>query len=196
MERDTLRPLEGDPRFDIVVCGIGPSNAAKVVTELAERQCTLVLSWGLAGSLTNTLSAGTLTRPATVIDAHSQQKYPTSDAGADGVLVSVDKFADSSAKVILASETGAQAVDMESAAIAKRCLELGIAFRVYRAISDELDDRWIDSLAGLLDTRGKLRLWPTVRAMLTNPTELLRARKHTRLALQTLLAEAEELRRS
>jgi adenosylhomocysteine nucleosidase len=121
----------------VVVCGgIGP-EAARRATEavIALYQPARVLSAGFAGALTESLRVGDVIEPRRVADARDGSKTDTG-AGA-GLLVSFSSVAGTEQKAKLAGAYGAQAVDMEAAAVAKGAEARGLPFTAIKAISDE-----------------------------------------------------------
>jgi adenosylhomocysteine nucleosidase len=121
----------------VVVCGgIGP-EAARRATEavIALYGPARVLSAGFAGALTESLRVGEVIEPRRVVDARDGSK---TDTGAgDGLLVSFSSIAGTKQKARLAGAYGAQAVDMEAAAVAKGAEARGLQFTAIKAISDE-----------------------------------------------------------
>jgi hypothetical protein len=74
--------------------------------------------------------------PGTVIDSHTDERFSTQ--GGTGVLVSAAAIVDERAKKQLGVQYGADAVDMEGAAVASVAQENGILFCAVKSISDEL----------------------------------------------------------
>jgi nucleoside phosphorylase len=122
----------------VLVCGgIGP-EAARRATEavIALYRPARVLSAGFAGALTESLRVGEVIEPRRVVDARDGSR---TDTGAgDGLLVSFSSVAGTEQKAKLASAYGAQAVDMEAAAVAKGAEARGLQFTAVKVISDEL----------------------------------------------------------
>jgi len=71
-----------------------------------------------------------------VIDGATDERFPTQ--GGSGALISAAAVADEEMKRQLGEKYGADAVDMESAAVARVAQEAGIAFCAVKSISDEL----------------------------------------------------------
>jgi adenosylhomocysteine nucleosidase len=121
----------------IVVCGgIGP-EAARRATEaiISLYRPGRVLSVGFAGALVKSLRVGEVFEARRVVDAKDGSQTDTG-LGA-GVLVSVSSVAGVEQKAKLASAYGAQAVDMEAAAVAKGAEARGLRFAAIKVISDE-----------------------------------------------------------
>ncbi len=81
------------------------------------------------------MRVGEVIEPRRVVDARDGSR---TDTGAgDGLLVSFSSIAGTEQKAKLASAYGAQAVDMEAAAVAKGAEARGLQFTAIKAISDE-----------------------------------------------------------
>ena len=134
----------------VLVCGGIRAQAARRATEaiIALYQPGMVQSVGFAGALDRSWKVATIMTPALVIDAQDGSR--TELGSSAGVLVSVASIADVEQKKKLAKTYGAQAVDMEAAAVAKGAEARGVAFSAVKVISDEIDfalpslDRFID----------------------------------------------------
>jgi hopanoid-associated phosphorylase len=95
------------------------------------------------------------------------------------------------AKQGLFRDTGAVAVDLESAAVAAAAAERGVPFAVVRAIADPAG-RPVPalSLAGM-GLEGEMRPWPVIRGLLASPRHLpalIRLGRDTRRSLAALKA--------
>jgi adenosylhomocysteine nucleosidase len=121
----------------VLVCGGMGAESARRATEavIALYQPALVTSVGFAGALDRELKVGGLFSPRRVIDARDGSSVDTG-IGA-GVLVSSPAIADPAQKARLAASFGAQAVDMEAAAVARGAQARGVRFTALKAISDE-----------------------------------------------------------
>ncbi|MGI9103095.1 MAG: hypothetical protein ACR2IF_11695 [Terriglobales bacterium] len=120
----------------VAICGGVGAAAARAAAELAfgmARPC-VVISAGFAGALEPGLAAGDVFTPAVVIDARSGRKYPAGNGR--GTLVSASAVSNTAAKRELATKFGAQAVDMEAAAVAEVAEAHGVAFAAVKGISD------------------------------------------------------------
>ena len=123
----------------VVICGGIGRHAARRATEalIALYQPVAVQSVGYAGALTPTLEAGALVRPGRVIDAGDGSSVTIADRRP--VLITSSSVATSSQKANLARIYGADAVDMEAAAVAKGAEARGIGFTALKVISDTYD---------------------------------------------------------
>jgi adenosylhomocysteine nucleosidase len=119
----------------VVVCGgMGP-EAARRTTEavIALFRPQLVVSAGFAGALDSRIDVGEIIRPARVVDARDGSVTETQG---QGTLVSFASVADALQKSKLARAYNADAVDMESSAVARGAEARGVQFSAIKAISD------------------------------------------------------------
>jgi adenosylhomocysteine nucleosidase len=135
----------------VLVCGgigaEGARRAAEAILTLYTPR--LVYSVGYAGALEPGLRVGEIITPARVIDAGdgSSIRIP----GGNSVLVSYKQVASPEQKSKLWQSYGAQAVDMESAAVARAAELKTVPFKALKVISDEFDfdlpgtERFVDS---------------------------------------------------
>ena len=135
----------------VVVCGgIGPEAARRAAEAvIAIYSPRLVYSVGFCGALEPGLKAGDVILPAQVIDARDGSRVNLAEG--KGVLVSFSAVADPAQKAKLKESFGAQAVDMEAAAVARAAQARGVEFAAVKAVSDEFHfefpptDRFVDS---------------------------------------------------
>jgi len=123
----------------VLVCGGIGAGAARRACEavIALYQPSLVVSAGFAGALQAELRIGSTLTPRVVVDASDGSRTDTGLGS--GVLVSLDSVAGPEQKAKLAKAYGAQAVDMEAAAVARGAEARGVHFRAIKAISDAPD---------------------------------------------------------
>lgn len=121
----------------VVLCGGIGAEAARRATEavIALYQPDLVLSVGFAGALDAALKVGEIFSPSRVVDARDGSSVEI--ATGRGVLVSAGAIAGTEQKLRLAESYGAQAVDMEAAAVARGAQTRCVPFMAVKAISDE-----------------------------------------------------------
>jgi adenosylhomocysteine nucleosidase len=125
----------------VLVCGGIGSEAARRAAEaiIVLYKPALVISAGFAGGLDPTLRAGHALTPRLVIDAGDGSR--TDSGSGAGVLVSFAAVADSEQKASLAMAYGADAVDMEAAAVSRCAQAHGIQFTACKVVSDSRDQR-------------------------------------------------------
>jgi len=151
-----------------LVCGGIGAEFARRATEagIALYRPALVISAGFAGGLSRDLKAGDRVVPALVVDAKDgsrvQTAIPETALGqqgmARGVLVSVPYVAGADQKRRLAEAYGAQAADMEAAAVARGAEARGVAFMAAKAISDAVDDG-LPPLQQFVTLDGRFSTW-------------------------------------
>jgi adenosylhomocysteine nucleosidase len=121
-----------------VVCGgIGP-GAARRATEAMIREVKplRVLSVGFAGAVDGSLP-GQIVEPRIVINAADGVR--TEVGSGEGILVTSATVAGKEQKARLGNAYGANAVDMEAAAVAQGAQARGVEFGALKAISDDAD---------------------------------------------------------
>ncbi|HEY6372151.1 MAG TPA: hypothetical protein VIX37_16365 [Candidatus Sulfotelmatobacter sp.] len=176
----------------VLVCGGIGAEAARRASEavIAIYAPKVIFSAGFAGALDPELKVGSIIRPRRVVNAgegSSVNLDGVSQEGAEGVLVSFASVASPEQKASLRDSFGAQAVDMEAAAVARAAEVRGVEFAVVKVISDEFDfrfpstERFVDSNGQFLEERlawfAALRpwLWPRVLQLARNSNRASRA---------------------
>jgi adenosylhomocysteine nucleosidase len=171
----------------VLVCGgigiDGARRAAEAVIEFYHP--ALVQSVGFAGALQSALRVGDIFVPAAVIDWRDGSRVEIE--GGNGVLITFMTVVDADQKPKLAQAYGAQAVDMEAAAVAAAARAHGIQFAVVKVISDELKFE-MPEIARFIDSQGRFRngafaayvalrpwLWRRVAALARNSSKAARA---------------------
>jgi adenosylhomocysteine nucleosidase len=164
----------------VVVCGGIGAEAARRAAEavIAAYTPQLLFSAGFAGALDPKLKVGNIVCPRHVIDSRDGSSA-SFDQGV-GILVSFGSIATPAQKKKLRDSFGAQAVDMEAAAVARAAEARGTGFAVVKVISDELDFEF-PSLEHFIDSSGQFRggrfawftalrpwLWPKVAQLAKN----------------------------
>jgi adenosylhomocysteine nucleosidase len=183
------------PGLSILITGIGRRNAETSVRDfLAANSTELVFTCGFAGGLNPGL------KPGEVVFELSEPQLPTPDSQLQAQLLAAgarpaklfcaDRIATTvTEKKKLRDETGADAIEMESATIRAICRERGIPCATVRVISDTanedlpLDFNVLSKPDQSLDY-GKLFL-----AIAKSPGKLgalMRLQKQTRLAAERL----------
>lgn len=185
-----------DPRLSVAISGADTRTAELKAELLVADGAHALVSWGMAGSLNPDLAPGHLVIGSTVTPDHDPtmalvtppDRWGRPLAGAT-VLVATP-----GAKARLRAETGADAVDMETAALARAAAPHGLPVLAVRAIADPADRALPVFLAGVLDSRGRPRPAALMAGLLGNPTALgalWRLRGDSRAALATLARFAE-----
>jgi adenosylhomocysteine nucleosidase len=211
LEAGIPRRLRVPPCPMVYVSGPGRERARIAAERAITDGAEAILSWGLAGGLKEAAQTGTVLLPEAVISAEGQwpsdrawrERLALALAGRFSVnqqpLVSTERILTTrQEKSKTASESGASAVDMESAAIAQVATEHGVAFVVLRVVADGPRDELPDNVETLVTADGHTRL----RGLLGMVTSLRRLHlllalaRHSQAARRQLGAVIQELVRS
>jgi adenosylhomocysteine nucleosidase len=202
-----LDPVAGAgwPRFaggvlEIIPIGVAASQLALRLREAVSP--TLVVSAGVCGALAPELAVGALVVPEAVLGPDGRRYATAAVAGArrHGTLLTTDRvLEDGAAKSRRWLQTGALAVDMESAPILEWAAARGVPALVVRAVSDPAGRGVPADLARIVQTDGRVRPMRAVSAMLARPGALADAvalRAGTTSALKTVAVMLGTLARS
>ena len=154
----------------VLVCGGIGREAARRAAEavIAFYSPGVVWSAGFAGALETGMKVGDVVVPARVIDSSDGSSVGLESGS--GVLVSFEAVASPGQKLKLRESFGAQAVDMEAAAVARASQLHGVRFATVKVISDESDftfpelDRFVDGKGRFLE--GRFAVYAAVRPWL------------------------------
>ena len=156
-----------------VVC-VGP-RAACLAERSGWRAPTLVISAGACGALAPDLAVGGLVVPEAVIGPNGSRLAaaalaPLARMGT--VLTLADVVHTTSEKARLWIETGAIAVDTESAVILEWARAIGVPAAVVRGVSDGAASGVPRDLAAVVEPGGRISRPHALRAMLSRPAAL------------------------
>jgi adenosylhomocysteine nucleosidase len=222
---ESLRERLGEPlllgeHVLLVVSGIGPDRAQQAAAALLERGARALLSFGVAGGLDPSLRPGALVVATETIGERGERlttdgawraraserlAEPLSGiAGRPIARVVVAPIAESACVVHdpaekrrLAQSSGAAAVDMESAALARCAARAGLPYLALRAVCDSADMPIPVSAKIAVDGSGRLRLARLLLALIPRPLEsfsLIQVDRAFRAALATLAEVAGRAR--
>lgn len=143
--RRSLRDLDGrafqffEAEGKVLICGGIGSEHARRATEAIIRLYApaMLISAGFAGALQPDVRVGQVLVPRVVIDVGDGSRIDTGTG--TGILATFGAIADAAQKAKLARAFGAQAVDMEAAAVARGAEAHGLRFMACKAISDASD---------------------------------------------------------
>jgi adenosylhomocysteine nucleosidase len=201
-----LAPVPGAtfPHFSagvLELAAVGLRGARLAERARAWRAPEVVISAGACGALDPALSVGALVVPTVVLGPDST-RWPTTAlprVTPSGALLTVGDVIESAAqKARLWMETGALAVDMESAAILAWAHEHGVPGAVVRAVSDDAERAIPAALAAAVGEDGRVRPLRAVAAALTRATalgDLLELRAGTEAALKSVAGALAKLAR-
>ena len=187
----------------IWLCGIGEQAAARAAEGLHAAGATSLMSFGLAGALDSALRPGSLVLPERIyadrpfhVDLPWRDRLrdllPSHIHVASGTLAASRHILTSAAaKLALAHDTGACAVDMESGAIAEVAERARVPFLAVRAISDPIEFSPPSALLHAIRPDGSAYIGRLLGLLLRgriNPGILLRLAIESRAACSTLTA--------
>jgi adenosylhomocysteine nucleosidase len=177
----------------VLVCGGIGAEAARRATEaaIALYRPELVISVGFAGALDPALKVGEVFLPNRVVDARDGSGVEV--AGGRGVLVSAASVAGVEQKAKLSASYGAQAVDMEAAAVARGAQARGVRFVAVKAISDESAFE-VPSMDWFVDGRGQFHTGRFVISLTLRPwlwPRVIQLGRNSGKASRALCAELE-----
>ncbi len=179
----------GASACDVLITGIGPDNARRQLHGAFTRRApALVLTCGFAGGLSPELRCGEVL-------FHAAKHFTASDRlvaarARPGRFVCSDVIAvTKQSKAALRMESGADAVEMESAAILEICAKRGIPAAIVRSISDAADTDMPIDFNAVFDANWRMSYWKLAAIIARKPTkisELIRFRRETRSAAENL----------
>jgi adenosylhomocysteine nucleosidase len=149
----------------VVHVGIGLESAARTIRAvLGAGRPRLVIGAGFGGGLDPRLRAGD-----TVTDDFSRQP----DDGKRAILSRAEPVETAADKRKFHRETGAQVVDMETAALVAACNSAGVPLIAIRAVSDTADEALPVPFAGWFDiARQRVRPMALVGFLMRNPSRI------------------------
>ena len=186
----------------VVVGGIGAEAARGAAQAVIVRYSPdVIVSAGIAGALVPELHVGETIFPARVIDAKDGSRHETAIKNAPlsntalgrAVLVTSPQISGRRQKEHLAKSYGAQAVDMESAAVARAAMSHNIPFIAIKTISDECDFEMPEMSQFVRDGRFQEKrfvLYTALRPWLW--LRVLRLARNARIASENLCAWLRE----
>ena len=180
---------------------VGP-RAAHIDARAAGSATTLVVSAGVCGALAPDLAEGDLVVPEAVVGAGAIRHATAALPGLRraGHLLTVDAVVSTAElKARLWMETGAHAVDMESAVILAWARERGVPAAVVRAVSDDAGHGIPAALSAAVGEDGRVRPLRAVAAALSRATalgDLLELRAGTEAALKSVAGALAKVARA
>ena len=179
------------PGMEILVTGMGRENAERAVHAVLKREPPqLVLTCGFAGGLNPYLKSGTVVFSADddagltplLLDAGA---CPVNFHCADRVAVTVGE------KQQLWTQTGADAVEMESGIIRAICRAHGIPSGTVRAISDSASENLPLDFNAMMTADARISYLKVIRSLIAAPGRiggLIRLQRQCQLAAKNLAA--------
>jgi adenosylhomocysteine nucleosidase len=159
--------------LEVACVGLGGAHLAEQAAGL--EPASLVVSAGVCGALAPHLSRGDLVIPETILTLEGTRLTTDAWPGLSraGTLLTVRRVIEAPAdKARLWLESGALAVDMESATILTWARARDLPVVAVRAVADTAREAVPADLAGLVDPGGRVHTGRALRAALARPRAL------------------------
>ena len=143
----------GACRVTAIHTGMGPPLTRTVLSHVFDESAPghetvdHVMTAGICGGLDPNVPVGTLINPEFVVDRSTGRGYrhvPPTGAPTSGKLITTENATLDLALSQRFFEEGCIAVDMETAAVAAVCEDVGCAWSAYRCIGDRIFDGFLD----------------------------------------------------
>ena len=190
----------------LVRAGGGTSAGAELAArQLVGEGAQALVSFGLAGGLDSVLRPGALVVPTEIVDAgivfSADPALAARFGGMTGhrLLGAEAVVTEAAAKQRAAQDNNAQAVDLESGAVARVATEYGLPFAVVRAICDPAERDLPPAALIALDQKGAIGLVRVLGSLLKRPGQLgslLQLARDAARAQRTLIEAADRFERS
>jgi adenosylhomocysteine nucleosidase len=169
--------------------GMGWKQAARAAAAAEVFRPEVIVSTGFCGALDESLTLGDVVSATAVVGADTE--YPAIPLGPrTGVIVSIDRVARTAVEKQELRKTGAFAVEMEAAAVARTAAERAIPFYCVRAVTDLAGESLANDFNRALREDGHLDTMIILRGALCRPTsripELFRLNRRCARAAEAL----------
>lgn len=202
-------PVHVDADVWLCISGVGATAARDASETLIAAGAGALVSWGVAAGLSAGATAGTIVLADRVLDGssspserrelsstaswsdHLAARLPSNLRVLRGPIAATNRVLCTGADKRAAGASGAVAADMETAAVARVADRAGVPWIAIRAVSDGPDVVLPSSVAGAIDSVGRVRLGRLVAGLVHHPTEVLQLPRVGRgfaAALQSLRA--------
>lgn len=198
-EARIVRPLSRK----VFVGGGTPRGATQAAKRALASGATALVSFGLAGGLSPELAAGTIIIPGAVLfHGRHLATDPDLSAALGGVTIRALLAGDAIVASVAGKAerwhgTGAEAVDLESGAVAEAARQANVPYAVLRAICDPATRALPPAAVGGLNTGGGIGLLRIGASLLTSPGQiggLLALSRDAGMARRALMGRVRELR--
>jgi adenosylhomocysteine nucleosidase len=171
----------------MIANGAGAGQAAKAVDAAPEAHA--IVSTGFCGALDPNLHIGDIF-VATEIENLPVRLPETSRRYARGTLASIDHVAQTALEKSKLRATGAAAVEMEAAGVARRADARGLPFFCVRSVTDLAGETFANDLNAALRPNGQFDTMQILRSAIRHPLarlpELMRLRQRCEIAARSL----------
>lgn len=170
----------------VCLSGVGPENAAAGAALLMQQGCKLLISWGCAAAIHPDLKPGDLVIPEKLVSASGEtlnidnqwrrlllQRIGDEQSIHTGAVAESLTLVESAAeKRNVRCSTGAAALDMESAAIARSANKNKVPAIAIRAIADPASMNLPKPVANAIDIKGNVQLYRLLANIVRHPTSI------------------------
>lgn len=170
----------------LIRSGVGPVNAGNAVKLLLENGAQAIISWGCAAALAQSLKPGDLTLPQDLVTGDQQRlsidsKWHRHALALLSPQVNIHTGSLAETHHIISTRhekqamhelTGAIALDMESAAVAKTAAEAGVPCLVIRTIADPADMDLPAAVSYAMNASGTVEIKKLFRFLAIHPGQL------------------------
>jgi len=182
--------LNGKPVL-VVANGPGPALAGRAVDVAMEhRKLEGLVSTGFCGALDPALHPSDIfVATEVLIPQRESVSALTAGVARTGKLLSIDRVVSTAGEKAELRKTGADAVEMEAAAVASRALERGIPFYAIRVVTDTAAESFPLDFNHMRDAQGRFSRAKILAAAFRHPAvfpDLLRLNRTSKLAAQAL----------
>ncbi len=179
-------PIEIQQDVFLCLSGIGHESALFAAKKLVALKVDALISWGVAGAIDNSLKSGDVILASSIINGEnrysvsedwlsrvSEHFLPSEPNIFSGDIASCKEICASIAdKQHLSQNTGALAVDMESAAIAETATENNLDLLVIRTISDDADTAIPEAILKHTNNLGQPRIFNFMLSCILKPKQI------------------------
>ena len=173
-------------RVMLAANGAGPKLAVRAVetairavsaAELSASRLEAVVATGLCGGLDLNLRENDIVVATEVLAASKNERYPCAPVTCErnftsGLVLTQDRIAITAAEKAELAQTGAIAVDMESAAIAAHAKRARLPFACIKVVSDRADEPLVIDFNQMRDPEGRIARGKIALYALTHPNKI------------------------
>lgn len=174
----------------LIANGMGPQPASQAVIAGSAYRPEAIVSTGFCGALDERFGIAEIVAASAVVGGGREFPALPVEAPHRGVVVSIDRVAQTAEEKRKLRETGAAAVEMEAAAVASAAEKMGLPFYCIRVVTDLAGETMSNDFNRALRSDGHLDTMVILRGALCRPAsrlpELLRLRRRCVRAAEVL----------
>jgi adenosylhomocysteine nucleosidase len=164
--------------FMVGIGGGEPAGALQAAEVLVAKGATALISFGLAGGLNPALPPGAILVPSALVEGGMMFQC---DAGlvawlggatVNAMLAGTEIAVTAAQKAALFATSKADAIDLESGAVARVAKAAGLPFAVLRAVADPASRDLPPAALITLNAAGKIRLLPILASVFRKPPQI------------------------